>query len=491
MVFCPHLILHTPALTRSVLDAWRVAGIWPRQAREAKALFVAGLLNEAYFLANPHRRVRKAAVPYPVPYLDQAQFGVAFEATRLRAGLGGSTGDYKQYLRPFFFFREDNGGYAVQRGASGTIERPGTTKLYLLRPEAVALLDAHWFGDSDFEVRDDTTGVALCTDDLPENGVCRTSFSTLRVPALIPFDLGYIDGLIRQERRRTDPGANFVGWRRARALSLRHLARVRQWVRVLGGVPNLYADYRGEPTDGNGRLNGVGALHLQTLPKAARRILYSGTGWWDYDFKACHWTILLALCRGHGIDAPVVEDYVEGKREIDSLLAEGLDVPGGKAKRLMLATIFGATPTLNSRSALLPILQWPGLRRLGEHLYWIWLYDTLKRVRRQLVDLHTVDGLVVNAVGKVTPRQIPGPSGKPVNVSTKTLLSHILTGVEAWAVNAVCENATDLLVVIHDGWVAATRWDARRLEQRLVHLGRERFGYSVPLRIELGQCASR
>ena len=262
---------------------------------------------------------------------------------------------------------------------------------------------------------------------------------------------------------------------------------------MLDGLPNLYADFlNDDPTEGNGRQWGVGAFHLQRLPRTPPPgMLYAGTGWWDFDFRSCHASILHSLARAYGLETPWLDAYLSDREQINEEISEDIAVPVWKMKRVMNSTLYGQPLSKTPRSSLLKTLgSSAAVDKLTLHLYYRMLRDELNQVIRPVVIAKHSNGKeIINVVGKVRTLEEentlhPGTFKK---VPPRKLLSHILTGYEAWALNVVCSNQTDLIALMHDGWVSEQRRDTVALEAAIQKQSKGAFGFPLELMIKSQQ----
>jgi len=465
----PRLYLRLPTL-----DDWVRSCVVARQGKDKKIHFLSRLLSLAFFLERPHADLLHISFPSKAGAMNGLLFASTFYSRDLRKHLGGSHGDYQMYLRPFFDFSERNDGYDKQRRI---------TKAYLLNAETLKTLLKFWAGDGPAKIIDAGNEKTFTSADLPENGICQTSYSTLQIRPLVEFSHDHIDRTIQDEQAAQvdEYGSGLhISVRRRRVKALRHLYRVRQWVRCLGGVPNLYSDYGTNPTDGNGRLYGLGELHLQRLPRAARKLLYQGTGWWDFDFEACHWSILRSLAIGYGLDAPVLDDYLSDRKHLNEQIADDLEVPVAKMKRVMNSTLYGQPLSKSPHCSLYATIGPAAIDRLMEQDYYLWLRDELKNnIWPVIIDKHRLGDVVVNAVGKELNMTVAENT-----TPARRLLSHILTGYEAWALNLVCKNHQDLIALMHDGWVSENPRDKQHLENFIANQATTQFGFPITLKIK-------
>lgn len=448
-----------------------------RQGRTKKTAFLTRLLNAAFFGYERHRSPLRALTRVPPPAWKWVLFSVPLKSRTVRKGLGGSTGRYKEYLAKFFQFPERNDGYRKNRRL---------TKPYLVRDDTVRALTAVWRDDCLGRVLD-SHGCPVSANDLPSNGIVRTSFSRLHVPSVIPFDVKRVTEVIeRLEARGGLDGATIhVSVRRQHVLALRHLYLIRKWQLVFGGVPNLYADSRQDMSaeSGSGRLHGINTCHLQSLPAYPRSLLYEGTGWFDCDFRACHPTIALALARTYGIECPYLADYVEHRARVSQEVADEWEIHPRRVKRLMNAVIYGQPMSLQESSSF---VQMAGSREVAGtircDLYYRGIRAEVREIWSLAIEQHTVGDSVINPVGKV--RRLMKASDARGECSNK-LFSHIVTGYEAWALNKACEDRNDLCVLMHDGWVCQRGVHTGDIEFRIRKESLQQLGVELGLTLKV------
>ncbi len=449
-----------------------------RQGVEEKTIYVARLLNESYFGLRRHRSPLRFGQIHGRSRMEQQLFGVGISVLELRSKLGAADGVYRKIMAEFFDFNARNAGYS---------SRGRQTKCYLLSVAAIARLDACWSDESSAEIVDGWSGGLARRDRLPVNGVVRTSFSKLRVPSLIGFQLEDVNARVsRLEQILGAGGGLLVGRVRAETIALRWLYAVRKWIRCVGGVLNTYADYREDApkSSGSGRLFGLGQLHLQRLPRSARAHLFAGTGWSDYDFVSCHPTILRSMGRSYELDHPLLDDYVENRLQVAEELAEDLEIPIGKVKRLVNALFYGMSLSTRKTSALAGIVgSFETRRRVCRSLYIVALRAEIRSIRSEAIKRHTTGRTLVNAVGKrLALRERTGESDRAT--PPKRLLSFVVTGVEAWALNAICEGRTGVLVLSHDGFLSADEVDTVAAERRIKELSEAELGMRLELKLQ-------
>ena len=66
-----------------------------------------------------------------------------------------------------------------------------------------------------------------------------------------------------------------------------------------------------------GRVYSYGQTSIQTMKKEIRNLVLGGVGYWDYDVKNCHYTIMLELGKYYGLGSfNSFESYIQNKNKI-------------------------------------------------------------------------------------------------------------------------------------------------------------------------------
>ena len=401
--------------------------------------------------------------------VDQTMFSASFNQRQLRSALGREK--YGQIMSVFFHSAE-RGGY-----------RKDLTKAYILRKETIDWLDAAWAGNSSVEVFDHISGRRVDRSQLPSNGILRSSHVSAEIPAFIDLDLSDVDQRIAVVAETLRTGSVGLHQIRRVTIGLRWLMQVRQWTRLLGGIPNYYADYSvGEKREsGSGRLFGIGSCHPQRLVKSARSVIYAGRGWFDYDWTAAHPTMLIALADSLGVEMPFLEAHLLDRDRISERLAEDLDIQVSRIKRLVNSSVYSIPLTRSPRYALRKILgSVEAVERLQENLWYLAIRNDVKDAVGPILRHLTAGNLIINAAGKSRKIKIRG--------STKTrrnkLMSHVLTGLEAWALREVVENTEGVLVLAHDGFVSTRKQSAESIENHIRSESKKKLGFELTLKLK-------
>ena len=218
-----------------------------------------------------------------------------------------------------------------------------------------------------------------------------------------------------------------------------------------GSIPVLYQQ------KSTGRLTEV----LYALQNTEREVLSAAlTGFWDYDLQNAHFSILSSLAKKLGRATPVVDEYLRNKKQIRSDLAKHCDVEVDKIKECLIAILYGATLSANPDYARIPgVLGIPATKLFIAHSFVRDLRKEVQTIAQPIVDsLPRHRGHIGNAMGVfVAHPDKPNPLMR--------YLCHALQGVEALALRTVVEHCGDqILLCMHDGWVARNRLNCQYLE---------------------------
>lgn len=213
---------------------------------------------------------------------------------------------------------------------------------------------------------------------------------------------------------------------------------------------------------GTGRLVEV-LFWLQSTP---REVLSAAlTGFWDYDLKNAHFAILSQWGKRLGKRTPVVDDYSRNKAAIRQHLASYCGVSIDDIKESLLALMYGGIVHPNPKySQIANLLGKDAFDRFSSDPFVCQLKDEIRRVGAYIVaDMPRHSGLYGNVLGIFVPR--------PQKNGLGSLLSHALQGMEAKALKGVIAGyGPDILLPMHDGWVARHRLDCARLEALLLEV---------------------
>ena len=198
---------------------------------------------------------------------------------------------------------------------------------------------------------------------------------------------------------------------------------------------------------------------LYAVQNTEREVLSAAlTGFWDYDLQNAHYSILSGWAKRLGRTTPVVDEYLRCKKQIRSELAEHCDAYVDEIKECLIAILYGATLNANPDYAKIPrVLGIPATKLFIAHPFIRDLKEEIKAIAQPIVDsLPRHRGQVGNAMGVFVAYQ-----DNPL----MRYLCHALQGVEALALKTVVEHCGDqILLCMHDGWVARNRLNCQELE---------------------------
>jgi len=271
----------------------------------------------------------------------------SFKAAKLMEGLGR---DYKKYLEPLYSFELDNEGYSAVAGK---------TKMYSLHPSvrnrARKVLRSY---DGHGRIVNEH-GRPLFTQKWPiEGNECTTSGIT--VPALLPVSLyslnETIESLIEIEKNKKKAGTVPDDI----TTTIDQLCYIRRWVVTSGGIPNFYKE------QSTGRLGSLGELHVIGLSNTVRKLLFRGTGWYDFDFRNCHYSLFRCLCSYHGFLTPFADEWTADRDRITDLFWSTREIPPANTKQTMLSLLNGGPLAPYSQSQTTQLMGYEVMKLLSE-----------------------------------------------------------------------------------------------------------------------------
>lgn len=237
------------------------------------------------------------------------------------------------------------------------------------------------------------------------------------------------------------------------ALRLARLARNSLWP---GEIPLLYEQ------KSTGRLTEV-LWGFQSTPREV--VSAALTGFWDYDLQNAHFSIFSAWAKRLGLKTPLIDEYIANKHQIRNDLGTECKAGLDAIKECLIALMYGAPLSTNPDFAAIPrVLGTEAARRFTSNPFVYSLKREIAGVGKHIVnDLPTHRGQYGNAVGVYVPK----PDVRSIMFP---LLCHALQGVEALALKAVVEQyEEDILLCMHDGWVARRQLSNSHLEELIFH----------------------
>jgi hypothetical protein len=255
--------------------------------------------------------------------------------------------------------------------------------------------------------------------------------------------------------------ANPVEWLERRITALmKILALQANTVLELGHIPMRYVE---TPA---GRLQGQ-SFHLQNEPREVRNAALASD--WDYDIDNCHFSIVAQLSREHGQPVHIIESYMANKDEYRILVAEQAGITKSQSKTVLLALLYGAKSSASPYTAIAQEIGCRAAQRLFEASAFMEMDQAVQVARKAiLADQKPYRGCYWNSLGK----------GIAATGSDRRVLAHLMQGIEAQMLGVVGKRyGDDLLLLMHDGWVARTPLPVQQLEDAIA----EETGFTVSL----------
>jgi hypothetical protein len=428
-----------------------------RTHKPARQDFLAELITSSYERTRPHRLYS---------YADS--FSIHYLCDGLRCTPNGS--HYKNLLRPFFEFTEENRGYDAKKGL---------TKQYQLRPHVREVLDRIYSGDEPLPVVRVDTGERVET--LPTSGIPATVPEVPDVPSVIALD----------PRRLTAAAARVTGWIDACGPwmpldeskasttqlpdALRTLKVARQYAISIGGIPNFYELYS------HGRLGPVG-FHVIKIPKAVRRLTFEGSGLADFDIASCFASIFVSLGRAIGFPSDVTEAYLHEKARWHLRWKRLVKVCHPDAFKAVVSSFFtGGTLSSSHKTENVRNLGADVMRLLGDDTEARLLLAEVRAGMKQVIRHadRVRDGRETVFVNSVkTPLVVEGTAADFGRLSC-----HLLTGYEQFAIREFCRLAKGIQGIIYDGFIAAPQ-STVELEEHVRARSTEVLGVTLDLRLK-------
>jgi hypothetical protein len=199
---------------------------------------------------------------------------------------------------------------------------------------------------------------------------------------------------------------------------------------------------------GSGRLYADG-WSLQHCPTDLRRaILTNHTEW---DFEACHPTILAGKATGYGMEAATLRFYIANRAAVRGNISNDTGVALKDVKTAFNAVMYGAKVTPYERGSLLMTLGQSGYDALTNHDFFRAIVSEMEDIKAELFAEFSQKRGIKNPLGKL----------KPYNEikNKNSAVSHIVQGFEAYMLDTVIcalteegEDASEVKLLQHDGW---------------------------------------
>lgn len=127
-----------------------------------------------------------------------------------------------------------------------------------------------------------------------------------------------------------------------------------------------------------GREVAIGQYSIQHMPRWLRKIALKG--WWDYDFRNCHYTIASTLG-----DFPSINHYVENTEEVRDRLVSVTGCSKDNVKMALLSKLYGAKNNSSSFCAIGQYLGKGGAERFFDDWFVKSLSEDIERLKPILI----------------------------------------------------------------------------------------------------------
>ena len=201
---------------------------------------------------------------------------------------------------------------------------------------------------------------------------------------------------------------------------------------------------------------------LSLIQSTPREVLSAALdGYWDYDLSNAHFSILKAWANSLGHEAPVIDRYLNEKKQIRTELAEQCAADPDDIKSCLISLMYGAALSSHEKYASIGrVLSKPVAKRFNTSPFVVALNKEIKKLRKYVVPtMKQHAGRYVNAMNISVP-----PNGKKNEKAV--LLSHALQGYEALALKSIMSHhGIKIVLPMHDGWVATEPLDIIQLQE--------------------------
>ena len=207
----------------------------------------------------------------------------------------------------------------------------------------------------------------------------------------------------------------------------------------------------------SGRLYTEG-LSLQNCPKEVRIAALAGC--WDYDISCCHFAILEQMASRFGVECPTIRAYVSNKKVFRKNLANEVGISVEQAKGVLTSTIYGSIESVRPIDAIPKQIGIAASEALYKNKTYKLLKGEIKNATKKILEEHPVQrGLFVNEFRL----GISQDKGK------KSIMAHLLQGVEACALRSAISGLDENLVLLqHDGFTTRGEINRDALQKRVL-----------------------
>jgi hypothetical protein len=259
--------------------------------------------------------------------------------------------------------------------------------------------------------------------------------------------------------------------------SIYHLLAISKGASDPTQIPVRYIQH----ADTGGRL--YESNHLQGITRHIRSVALAGH--WDYDISNCHFSLIAQAVEPYGVEIPTIRKYLLNKKYYRQALQTTLQsvtsarVNPKHVKEAIISLAYGASLTYSP--SLAELFEDSSVYNAFRQNSWVQqIAAELTKCRNAILSRYPLRGSrrqVTNAMGL----RRSFPKGED-----KKALSFVITGMEARILDAVLQRwGSEIVLCIHDGWVARTRIPIDEMELEILRMTKYRVriegGRIVPM----------
>jgi hypothetical protein len=259
--------------------------------------------------------------------------------------------------------------------------------------------------------------------------------------------------------------------------SVYHLLAMSKGASDPSQIPVRYIQH----ADTGGRL--YECSHLQGVTRHVRSVALAGL--WDYDISNCHFSLIAQAVEPYGVEIPTIRKYLLNKKYYRQALQTTLQsvtsarVNPKHVKEAIISLAYGASLTYSP--SLAEMFDDPNVYNAFRQNSWVQqIAAELTKCRNAILSRYPLRG---------SRRQVTNAMGLRRSFSKgedKQALSFVITGMEARILGAVLQRwGSEIVLCIHDGWVASTRIPIDEMELEILRMTKYRVriegGRIVPM----------
>ena len=223
-----------------------------------------------------------------------------------------------------------------------------------------------------------------------------------------------------------------------------------------------------------GRVYSYGQTSIQTMKKEIRNLVLGGVGYWDYDVKNCHYTIMLELGKYYGLGSfNSFESYIQNKNKIRNALSKELNVDVSVVKECIIAILYGCKKSVGDKNKLTQLLGIQGHTKLLQNDWIKELFADRERITEGIIQKTLQEpkkhkwlrlcGIKKKYFENIRNKRLNYLDENGKKQTNRIILAHILQGIESKILD-ICMGVElgRVVVLIHDGFITNGKIDELR-----------------------------